>query len=399
MSDMASVESGQPVVLLVTRNLPPLRGGMERLNQHIAMELAEAFRIVVVGPQGCRSQLPRNIDVYEVPTRPLWRFLWSAFVVAMRQSKRRRPKIVMAGSGLTAPIAVITAFFVRARSVVYAHGLDLVTPHVVYRLLWLPFLRVSDVCLVNSRNTARLANVAGIKSQRTSIIHPGVALPSLSSADPARAQSFRRMHGLERHKILLSVGRLTARKGLLEFVRYALPEIVKASPNAVLVVIGDEAPDALQGRGEGTSTHLISCASEMGLQQNLRLLGARDEAELESAYESADLCIFPVIERSGDVEGFGMVAIEAAAHGLCTIAFNVGGVGDAVVDGRSGALIEAGDYSGFAQRTIEMLGAGRSEQMRQSCVQFASEFEWPKFGARLRHCFVQLMTEDMVPHE
>ena len=381
-------------MLLVTRNLPPLRGGMERLNQHIAMELAEAFRVVVVGPQGCRSRLPESIEVYEVPTRPLWRFLWVAFVRTMRQGKRSRPRIVMAGSGLTAPIAVITALFISARSVVYAHGLDLVTPHPIYRLLWLPFLRASNACLVNSRNTARLAKIIGIKPQRISIIHPGVALPSGSSEDPTNAQSFRRMHCLEGQKILLSVGRLTARKGLLEFVCHALPDIVKALPNTVLVVIGDEARDALQDPSEGAGARLMSCASELGLQQNLRLLGARDETELESAYDTADLCIFPVIERSGDVEGFGMVAIEAAAHGLCTIAFNVGGIADAVVDGRSGALIEAEDYCSFAQKTLEMLRAGPSEQLHQSCVQFAAEFEWPKFGVRLRDCFAQIISSE-----
>src|SRR5689334_14009347 len=92
-------------VLLLTRNLPPLRGGMERLNLHMALELATAFDLDVIGPSGCRAELPKDLHVQEAPHRPMWRFLPTMFVRALSLARKRRPACILAGSGLTAPIA------------------------------------------------------------------------------------------------------------------------------------------------------------------------------------------------------------------------------------------------------------------------------------------------------
>ncbi|MEO8742167.1 MAG: glycosyltransferase family 4 protein, partial [Lysobacteraceae bacterium] len=153
-------------ILLVTRNLPPLRGGMERLNLHMALELASGFDLDVIGPTGCNAELPETIHAEEVPHRPMWRFLPNVFMRALRLARRRRPHFVLAGSGLTAPIAWTAARMIGARAVVYVHGLDLVAAHPVYRLLWRPFLRRMDLCVANSRHTAGLAESIGIPRDR-----------------------------------------------------------------------------------------------------------------------------------------------------------------------------------------------------------------------------------------
>ncbi|WP_108470810.1 glycosyltransferase family 4 protein [Rhodanobacter thiooxydans] len=386
--------NARAAILLVTRNLPPLRGGMERLNRHIAIELASGFRVLVVGPNGCRAHLPATVDVHEAPVRPLWRFLARALLLSLSRGKKARPRIVLAGSGLTAPIAVITAGIMHARSAVYAHGLDLVTPNLLYRALWLPFLRRCDVCIVNSRNTARLARQVGIRQERITVIHPGVELPVETGNDGCAAPDFRQRHGLQACKVMLSVGRLTPRKGIPEFVRQALPRIVSACPDVVLVIIGDEAPNALQGSGLGAGERLMECARELGLERHIRMLGACEDAELAIAYDVADLCIFPVRALPGDVEGFGMVAVEAAAHGLPTVAFDVGGVGDAVADGCSGRLVPAGDYDMFVEQVVQTLQIGRTVEVSAACRRFAAGFEWRKFGARLSDRLRQLVSND-----
>jgi phosphatidylinositol alpha-1,6-mannosyltransferase len=92
------------------------------------------------------------------------------------------------------------------------------------------------------------------------------------------------------------------------------------------------------------------------------------------------------------VEGFGMVAIEAAAHGVPTIAFSVGGIPDAVLEGRSGWLVPAGDYRQFAERVLECLLAPRPA-MRDECRAFASLFTWHAFGAKLRSIVVRWLGE------
>ena len=100
-----SEEGARPRVLHVTRNLPPLVGGMERLNWHMAEELAKVADVRVVGPQSSAAVAPDGIDVREAPLKPLWRFLLHAQNLARREAASWRPDIVLAGSGLTAPLA------------------------------------------------------------------------------------------------------------------------------------------------------------------------------------------------------------------------------------------------------------------------------------------------------
>lgn len=368
-------------VLLITRNLPPLRGGMERLNRHIALELAREFDVAVVGPRGCNSYLPNDIDIREVDAKPLWRFFAGALLHGFRSARRFRPDMVLAGSGLAAPFAWLAAKVVRARFAVYVHGLDLIADHPVYRWLWRPFIRRADLCIANSRNTQRLAESIGIPSQRIAIVHPGVDMPM---PETDAANDFRARFDLGDRPLLLSVGRLIARKGLLEFVEYALPRIVERFPDTCLVVLGDETPDLLQGSSAGLGERIRQRAATLGLERNLRFIGPQDDATLASAYRAAAVHVFPVREVAGDVEGFGMVAIEAAAHGLPTVAFAVGGVPDAVADGDSGYLLPPDDYIGFAERVRDVIASGGGSPMRETARTFASDFAWMHFGERLR---------------
>ena len=95
----------RPRLLLVTRNFPPMWGGMERLNWHIAAELAKTFEVRVIAPAGAAQQAPAGVTVIEAPLKPLRRFLLRAASLARREARAWRPHIVLAGSGLTAPLA------------------------------------------------------------------------------------------------------------------------------------------------------------------------------------------------------------------------------------------------------------------------------------------------------
>jgi len=362
--------------------MPPLLGGMERLNLHAALAIAERSQVHVVGPAGCAESLPPAVTVDAIPVKPLWRFIVLATLAAIRSIVRQRPDMVFAGSGLTAPIAVICARIARAKSVVYVHGLDITVEHPVYRRLWLPFIRATDVCIANSLGTSRLARDAGIRADRLVIVHPGVAMPGCDANK--HVGSFRAQHGLGTRPVLLAVGRLTPRKGVLEFVRDSLPIIAAAQPDALLVVIGDEAPDALAGNGAGARADIASMAETHGVPENVMFLGPRSDDELSAAYAAASVCIFPVRAQPGDVEGFGMVALEAAAHGLPTVAFEIGGIPDAVSNGVSGRLIRPGDYTAFADATLAYLGVDKGGFDPVACRAFAANFEWEKFGSRLR---------------
>src|SRR5690348_4292131 len=116
-------------ILLVTRNLPPLVGGMERLNWHLADELSQFAEVRVIGPQGSAALGPKGVEIVEAPLRPLWKFLLRARTLARRQARAWKPDVVLAGSGLAAPIALGAARVCGAKAAAYVHGLDIAVKH------------------------------------------------------------------------------------------------------------------------------------------------------------------------------------------------------------------------------------------------------------------------------
>ena len=366
--------------MLVTRNFPPLLGGMEKVNQHLLTELAQKWRVLLCGPAGSDAFVPASTDVAQTSVKPLPRFLAGCLLRAWRMAGQQKPILVVAGSGLVAPIAWLAGKRASARWVVYLHGLDIIAPSRIYRWFWWPFLRWADCVLVNSRNTARLATAAGIKSSRIHVLNPGTDLPNVSVE---AIQNFRASQGLAGRKVLLSVGRLTARKGLLEFVENCFSQVLENDPNALLLVIGEDAKDALAGGHHGLRQTIADKATQLGLGAAIRFLPHCDDEALSVAYAAADVHVFPVRDMPGDVEGFGMVALEAAALGLPTVAFDVGGVSDAVSDRKTGRLVAANDYSLFAQAIRDVL-SGPRENWAEDCRVFARELAWPRFGERLR---------------
>ena len=369
-----------PVALLVTRNFPPLVGGMENVNQRILEALAEDWRVNLCGPTGCLKFAPSATLVRQSALRPLWRYLVAAAFAAGFLAMKMRPRLVLAGSGLTSPIAWLVARASGARFVVYLHGLDIVAPSVLYHYLWLPFIRRADVVLVNSSNTRKLGVSNGVLDSRIRMLHPGTTIPVLEKDAGSR---FLRSKGLPDQKVLLSVGRLTRRKGLAEFVSESLPAILAAHPDVLLVVIGDDATDALHTPAGSEKRRIIANAKKAGVETAVRFVGRCSDAELADAYQAAHVHVFPVLESRNDVEGFGMVALEAAAHGLWTVAFAVGGVPDAVGEA-SGRLLPSGEYALLAEAITDRLSAPLLDSERSRVREFAKDKSWSAFGVRLR---------------
>jgi len=265
--------------------------------------------------------------------------------------------------------------------VVYLHGLDIIAPSRIYQWFWLPFIRACDLVLVNSGNTAKLATERGVRAERVSVLHPGTDVPEL---DPERGKEFRTRFQLGERPILLSVGRLTRRKGLAEFVTRALPSIVSTWPTAILLIIGEEASDALHTQAGSERERILAAAKAAQVESNILFIGRCDQDSLSAAYQAAQAHVFPVLEQIGDVEGFGMVALESAAHGLRTVAFAVGGVPDAVSESKSGLLVASGDYPRFAQAVGELLSSAQTDEGRVKAREFAAGKDWVAFGRQLR---------------
>jgi phosphatidylinositol alpha-1,6-mannosyltransferase len=172
---------------------------------------------------------------------------------------------------------------------------------------------------------------------------------------------------------------MVRRKGLAEFLEEAWPRILTQQPDALLLVVGDSPDNALLQDPRGAK-RLMKTIEGCG-DNTVRFLGAVEDDVLWDCYAAADALVFPLIRVKGDVEGFGMVAIEAAASGTPTVAFPVGGVVDAVADGRSGILVAEGDYRAFADAVVSICKTGRPGGVE--CRAHAKLFGWDVFRKKL----------------
>lgn len=360
-------------ILIVTRNLPPLIGGMERLNWHIADELSLDNEVILLSHKKAKAEAPLNCQFYSIPLNPLPIFLIFAFVKTLVLYLTQKPDILFAGSGLTAPIVTFWAKVFRKKSIVYIHGLDINNNSYVYQRIWIPFIRSADSVICNSTPTKQLVLNKKICDSKIHIIHPGVDFPP-KEKNELLINELKDKHILHNKNILLSVGRLTERKGLLEFIQNCLPQIVQVEPNTILLIIGDTANNALNNKFQNKED-LLKVAKKINIDQHIIFTGAVDEKTLTQFYYMANIHVFPVKHIPDDPEGFGMVAIEAAAHGTPTVAFKTGGIIDAVEQQKSGFLIESSNYQELGYTVIQFLGDKISID-RSTCQDYAEKFSW-----------------------
>ena len=372
-------------ILIITRNLPPLVGGMERLNWHIADELSKDHQIIVISHSKAKFEAPPQTSFYGVRLNPLPLFLLLTFITTFWVCLRQRPDILFAGSGLTAPIAVFWAKIFRKKSIVYIHGLDIGTDHLFYNWLWIPFIRSSDKIIANSSRTYDICISKGISIRKLSIIHPGVSYPPKPKNDQL-IQQLINQYQLQGKQVLISVGRLTNRKGLNEFIDLSFPEIAKQVPNTILIVIGD-APKQSLNKDLQSKELILSTAKRHKIEHQLIFTGnINDDEILSSFYYLADLHVFPVKHIPTDPEGFGMVSIEAAAHGTPTVAFATGGIIDAVQHQETGFLIENQDYEKLTKTIVNYL-KNKDFIDQQKCKYHAEQFAWYNLAKKFNKIF------------
>ncbi len=128
----------------------------------------------------------------------------------------------------------------------------------------------------------------------------------------------------------------------------AMPAILAQIPDAVLLVVG----------GGPYAEDLRRLAEETGVRDAVRFTGAVPWAELPAHYGAGDVFAMPCRTRRGglDVEGLGIVYLEASATGLPVVAGDSGGAPDAVLDGETGWVVRGGSAEDAADRIVTLLG-------------------------------------------
>ncbi|MEV8591860.1 glycosyltransferase family 4 protein [Streptomyces sp. NPDC052012] len=152
--------------------------------------------------------------------------------------------------------------------------------------------------------------------------------------------------GLTDRPVVVCVSRLVRRKGQDTLIR-AMPAILAAEPDTVLLIVG----------GGPYEKDLRRLAQDTGVAASVRFTGSVPWSELPAHYGAGDVFAMPCRTRRGglDVEGLGIVYLEASATGLPVVAGDSGGAPDAVLDGETGWVVRGGDPSQAADRIIALL--------------------------------------------
>lgn len=213
----------------------------------------------------------------------------------------------------------------------------------------LDLLPACDAVVTNSRFTAEKVRAA-LPGVEATVIHPGVDVERykpLPVPPPARQ--------------IVSIGRIVPHKGILETLA-AFARVKAAFPPVRLKLIGKNEADAYYAR-------VMEAAAAL---EGVDVLGELPEGAL--LRELAASAAFVSCSR---FEGFGMPYLEAAACGVPSVGFDVGGAGEAVVSGETGFLVPPGDVAAAADRIVALLTDGTlRRRMREKAIAHASRFDW-----------------------
>ncbi len=368
-------------ILLITWNFPPRRGGIECLIGDLCAGLRQNHSVAVVTAQS-QSPPASETAVFRAPWPGLVAFGLYAFWRGARLLGRDpEKKIIFGGSAIVTPLVLILARLFGRKAVVQTHGLDIIYANIFYQFLCVRWLKHCDRVVANSTYTASLAKDAGVPANLITVIPPGVDLQRFAAA-PSEPLSKTHL-GLQGKKIIFFVGRLAKRKGVKEFIEKSFVNIVRAVPEAFFVIVGDNPKESLTHR-DNVLSEIKTVVSQLGLSDNVRLLGAVSEERLISLYRLCDVVVLPALATKDDVEGFGIVLIEAAAAGKPAVATRVGGIPDAVEDGKSGILVEPGDYEQMTEAMIRLLrNHGLLSALGDYGLRHVREnFDWAKIAKR-----------------
>ena len=371
-------------VLLVTNDFPPRRGGIQSYLENLVDELVEGGRhdLVVYAPtwKGCEDRDRRAAaQGYRVVRHPTTLMLPEPSVARRMRRLIGDHGVDTVWFGAAAPLALLgpVARTAGARRVVAStHG---------HEVGWsmLPLARTA------LRRIGNDADVVTFISQYTrgrfaSAFGPDAAMERLSPGvdtdrfvpDPDARERLRVRYGLGDRPVVVCVSRLVPRKGQDMLIR-ALPDIVGRVSDAALVIVG----------GGPYRDRLHGLASELGVADNVVFTDGVPADELPAHHAMADVFAMPCRTRGGglDVEGLGIVYLEASATGVPVVAGRSGGAPESVRDGETGVVVDGEDVGAIAAAVGDLLAdPDRAASMGAAGRRWVvDEWQWKSKARRL----------------
>ena len=348
-------------------------GGMQRVGIDLLKQL-EAHPDVDVETVILRSE--REIDYFGFLP-----FLFRAFTTARSMMKRGEVDAVLFSampSAVLAAILVGTSQKTQVPLAAISHGHDVIADSSAYQWLVARVFARLDAMLPVSRATGQQCVRRGLPQDRLFVTPNGIepdrfgdSFPGLFTARKERRQVLADAFPELAEKIgpsdllLCSVGRQVKRKGHEWFIRNVMPQL----NSNVHLVMGGQGPES-----EAIGRAIV----DTGLGLRVHSLGLVAEEKLARLYSGGDLFVMPNIPVDGDMEGFGVVMLEAGLCGMPSIASRIEGIQDVVTDGVNGHCVDALDANGFAD-TINLYAEapGSLDEMSETARSHTIEkFAW-----------------------
>jgi phosphatidylinositol alpha-1,6-mannosyltransferase len=368
-------------VLLVTNDFPPRRGGIQSYLENLATRLAACgdHELTVYAPQWKGAADYDAAVSFDVIRHPGTLMLPGPAVdVRMRRLIEDRD-IETVWFGAAAPLALLGPRARRAGArwiVASTHG---------HEVGWsmLPGARSAlrrignsaDVVTYVSHYTRTRFSSAFGRGAAFEHLPPGVDTDRFRP-DPAARARLRTRYGLGERPTVVCVSRLVPRKGQDMLIR-ALPAIRDGVEGAALVIVG----------GGPHLEVLRRLAADIGVVEHVTFTGGVAFEELAAHYTVGDVFAMPCRTRGAglDVEGLGIVFLEASATGLPVVAGDSGGAPEAVLEGETGHIVDGRDIEGIANAVTGLLiDPHRAARMGVRGREWVMEqWRWDTLAARL----------------
>lgn len=369
-------------IILVTLDYPPQTGGIATYLANVVACFPKGS-IHVFAPEGgdthdadMRSEAP----IYRRPLLSKWiRPRWLAALYWTNWLRKKERADLLLVSHLL-PMGQVARILKRKRGLPYAvivHGMDVALALEAgggKRARAKAILGDAELIIANSSYTAHLAESAGAAKDRIMIVRPSPSFPAYVTVTPERIQETRAKYGFDQTFTLLTLGRLVARKGFAEAIEAVA--LLKERGRTVRLVVAGDGPER---------KNLEKIVETRGVADRVGFTGKVPDEDLPSLFGACDAFVMAPKSIGADVEGFGIVFLEANLMGKPVIGSRAGGVPDAVKDGETGLLVNPGDPAAIADAVVKLMDdptlctllgqAGRKRVME--------EFGWKRQAAPL----------------
>jgi len=358
--------------LLITLEFPPFYGGVSNYYYNLASRLP-ADKISVLTNQPVPWSPLSKLKIYHynlISQLPIWPKWLPALVKIFSLIKKERVEMVWVGQVLPlGTISLILNIFFKIKYFVSFHGSDLLTAQ---RNKWKKFLLINiisraDFITVNSQFTKNEVLKLKIKKPNILLIYPGV--PLIKNRENNLTEKISKSKN-----IILTVARLTPRKNIISIIQ-ALPKVIEKQSEIHYFIIG---------RGP-EKEKLEQKINELNLEKYVSLLTNISNDQLIDYYQAASLFILLPISYQHEVEGLGIVFLEAAQFQKPIIASDHGGCREVVIDQQTGLIVEPQNLEQISGAILKILNnqelASKLGEAAKAYVQ--RKFNWEEEADKL----------------